>query len=246
MRLRNRSEGSVVEYQELYKYGVPVEKLIQRYSRLYTADAYDAMDRMGLPNQALARDIKCLAGDAVLAGPAFTVKGIPDPRDDKGSRTRRVQMFADMRSLDCPVLDVRDCSFDTQVAHYGEMNAMVGKACGAIGAVVDGGCRDSGLLLEQRFPVFCRYRLPVEAHKHWSYQDWQVPVGLRGALSRVVTVRPGDFLFGDPDGVLVIPRELVVEVLRKTEELVEGEDKVRAEIAAGGDPVTVYRKYGKL
>jgi regulator of RNase E activity RraA len=229
-----------------YEYGVTVEELIKRYKGLYTGAVYDTMDRMGMEHQALAADVKPVERATVLAGPAFTMKGIPDPVGNEPLRGRRIHMFDDMKAVGCPVIDVRDCSFDTQVAHYGEMNAVVGRACGAIGAIVDGGCRDTGFILRENFPVFCRYQVPVEAYKRWSYYDWQLPIGLRGALSAVVTVYPGDFMFGDLDGVVVVPREKVVEVLEKTEELVAEENEARAEFASGADPVAVYKKYGRL
>ena len=182
----------------------------------------------------------------VVAGPAFTIKGVPDPVGDETLRHRRIHLFNDMKSLGCPLIDTRDCSLDTQVAHYGEMNAVLGKGNGAIGAVVDGGSRDTGFLLQRNFPVFCRYLTPVEAFRRWSYSEWQVPIGLRGALTSIVTVHPGDFMFGDLDGVVVIPHDLVEEVLCKTEELVSIENRARAEFESGADPVAVYQKYGKL
>jgi regulator of RNase E activity RraA len=230
-----------------YQYTIPVPTLIERFRRLYSGALYDVMDHMDLQYQALAPDIKPVRADMIIAGPAFTIKGIPDPVGDEGLRERRIHLFNDMKALGCPVIDTRDCSFDTQVAHYGEMNAVLGRACGAAGALIDGGSRDTGFLLEMDFPTFCRAQTPVEAFKRWSYYTWQIPIGLRGALSSVVVVHPGDFLFGDLDGVVVIPRAAVIEVLRKTEELVEQENRARADfLAPGADVVAVYQKYGKL
>ncbi len=155
-------------------------------------------------------------------------------------------MFGAMKEAGVPIIDVRDCSFDMQAAHYGEMNATVGGACGVVGALVDGGSRDTKFLLERGFPVFARYLTPVEAVKRWSYYDWQLTVSLRGALTSTVQVSPGDFIMGDLDGVVVIPRDLVVSVLEKTEELIRHEDAVRAEFEAGEDPVAVYQRHGRL
>jgi 4-hydroxy-4-methyl-2-oxoglutarate aldolase len=230
-----------------YSQSIAVPELVERYRKLYSGAIYDVLDHMGLPHQALAPDIKPVRADMVLAGPAFTIKGIPDPVGDEDLRNRRIHLFNDMKALGCPVIDTRDCSFDMQVAHYGEMNAVLGQACGAAGALVDGGCRDTGFLLRADFPTFCRFQTPVEAFRRWSYYTWQVPVGLRGALSSVVIVHPGDFVFGDLDGVVVVPRDAVVDVLRKTEELVETENRARADfLMPGADPVEVYKKYGKL
>lgn len=229
-----------------YEYGVAVPELVDRYRRLYSGVLYDALEELGLPHQALAVDIKPIRSDMVVAGPAFTIKGMPDSVGDEELRNRRIHLFNDMKSLGCPVIDIRDCSFDVQAAHYGEMNAVLGRASGAIAAVVDGGCRDTGFLLRADFPVWCRYQTPVEAYRRWSYLNWQTPIGMRGAISSIVTVHPGDFVFADLDGVLVIPREAVIEVLEKTEYMTEIENQARAEFSTTDDPVAVYRKYGKL
>ena len=235
-----------MDWKPRYEYGTPVSELIERFRRLYTGAVYDVMDHMNLPYQALTSDIKPIRPDMMLAGLAFTMKGITDPVGNPALRSRRINMFNDMKSIGCALIDVRDCSGDTQVAHYGEMNGVVGRSCGVVGALVDGGCRDTGLLLKMDFPVFCRYLSPVEAFNRWSYYDWQLPVALRGQLSSAVQVNPGDFIFGDIDGVLVIPHDAVIEVLRKTEELADHESQARAEFALGADPVAVYKKYGKL
>ncbi|MGH8776740.1 MAG: RraA family protein [Jiangellaceae bacterium] len=229
-----------------YDYGVDVEALIKRYRSLYSGAVYDVLDEMGLPYQAAAPDLKPVRSDMVIAGPAFTMKGIPDSTGDEALRSRRIHMFEAMRAVGVPLIDVRDCSFDQQAAHYGEMNATVGALVGVIGAVVDGGCRDTSFLIENDFPVFCRYQSPVEAYKRWSYYDWQLPITLRGTLSAVVQVSPGDFLFGDLDGLVVVPRELTIEVLEKTEALVTLETEVRARFAAGADPVEIYKQGGRL
>lgn len=231
---------------QTYDYGTPVQILVKRYRALYSGAVYDVLDEMGLPHQALATDLKPIVPEMVLAGPAFTMKGIPDSTGKPELREKRIHMFNDMKATGVPLIDVRDCSFDTQAAHYGEMNATVGKSCGVVGAVVDGGCRDTAFLLRDRFPTFCRYQSPVEAYRRWSYYEWQQPIALRGALSAVVPVHPGDFLFGDLDGVVVVPRDLVVDVLDRVEALVDTENGVRAEFEAGGDPVEIYKRHGRL
>lgn len=229
-----------------YEYGHDVRDLVARYRALYSGAIYDVLDEIGLPNQALATDIKPIRSDMVLAGPAFTVKGIPDNAGNVDMRDRRIHLFNDMRATGVPLIDVRDCSFDTQVAHYGEMNATVGAASGVVGAIVDGGNRDTAFLLKRDFPIMARYLTPVEAYGRWSYYEWQKPIALRGALSSVVPVNPGDFMMGDLDGAVVVPREIVVEVLLKTEKLIATENEARADFESGMDPVEVYKKYGRL
>lgn len=217
---------------------------ISRFKKLYTGLVYDIMDGLGLPQQTLATDMRPLRDDMIVAGPAFTVQGINDPNGDPDLRSRRIKMFGDMR---LPCVDVRDCGFDTRVAHYGEMNAVLGRAKGVVGAVIDGGIRDSGLLLKMNFPCFRRYHSPVEALQRWSYYRWQQPIALRGSMSATVIVRPGDFIFGDIDGVLVIPIERLEEVLRLSEEHAAVENSARAEFAdPTKDAEEVYGRYRKL
>jgi 4-hydroxy-4-methyl-2-oxoglutarate aldolase len=223
---------------------IPMTDICDRFKKLYTGLVYDILDGMGLPNQALATDMRPLRADMIVAGPAFTIQGINDPNGDPELRDRRIKLFKAMRH---PCVDVRDCSFDTRVAHYGEMNAVLGRANGVVGAVIDGGIRDSRHLLEMNFPTISRYHSPVEALNRWSYFRWQTPVQLRGNLSATVTVRPGDFIFGDIDGVVVIPFERLEEVLRLSEEHAAVENEARRDfVAPGADVEAVYRKYRKL
>lgn len=229
-----------------YKYDLDVHDMIERYKKTYSGAVYDVLDEMGLQYQALAHEIKPVKLDWKIAGPAFTLKGIPESTGNEEMRTRRINLFNAMRETGVPLIDVRDTSFDHQAAHYGEMNATVGAACGVIGALVDGGSRDTQFLVDRDFPVFCRYLTPIEAVKRWSYYDWQLTVGLRGAMSSIVQVSPGDFIVGDLDGVVVVPRELAVEVLVKAEELIAHEDIVRKEFESGEDPVAVYKRHGRL
>lgn len=220
----------------------PLDDVCARYRALYAGVVYDVLDSLGHPNQCLANDLRPLRPDMVVAGPAFTIKGVSDPTGDPELLERRIQLF---KAMSYPCVDVRDCGFDTHVAHYGEMNATLGIKHGAIGAVIDGGVRDGRHLLDMNFPVFARYHTPVEAKMRWSYFRWNVPVSLRGALSATVTVHPGDFIFGDIDGVVVVPKALAVDVLERAEKLVSREDTAREQYLTE-DVEQVYRRYGTL
>lgn len=228
----------------VHKSAPSMAEIIERYRKLYTGAVYDILDEMDLPNQALASDLRPMRPEMIVAGPAFTLQGVSDTIADPVMRERRIQMF---NQMSFPCVDVRDCGFDTRVAHYGEMTATLARSKGCVGAVVDGGVRDTGHLLRMDFPVFHRYYTPIEAKKRWAYYRWQVPVQIRGQMSAVVVVNPGDFVFGDMDGVLIIPQERIVEVLRLTEEMSETENQARAEFSApGADAEAVYKKYGRL
>jgi regulator of RNase E activity RraA len=219
-----------------------MEEISNRYKRFYSGLIFDIMEEMGMPHQALATDIRPLLPDVVIAAPAFTVQMVNDPTGDPDLREKRIRMFKEMTY---PCIDIRDAGFDTRAAHYGEMNATLGAKFGCVGAVIDGGTRDSRHINERGFPVFARYQTPVEALGRSSYFRWQVPITIRGAITATVTVNPGDFIFGDIDGLISIPKDAVLEVLDRCEELYDRENHAREEFRAG-DPEAVYRKYGRL
>jgi regulator of RNase E activity RraA len=76
--------------------------------------------------------------------------------------------------------------------------------------------------------------------------DYQVPILISGELTDTVQVNPGDFIFGDYDGVPVIPRDLTLKVLLECERVMGLEDDARAEYARGNDPVDVFQRYKRL
>lgn len=217
-------------------------EICDRYRALYTGVVYDVLEKLGHPYQVLASDLRPLRPEMVISGPAFTIKGISDPTGDPDLLEKRIKLFKEMTH---PCIDVRDCGFDMRAAHYGEMNATLGIKHGVTGAVIDGGIRDTRHILAMDIPVFARYFTPVEAKMRWSYYAWNLPVTMRGALTSTVTVHPGDFMFGDIDGIIVVPKDLTEEVLRKSEELVNHENKARAEYKSE-DVEEVYRRYGTL
>jgi regulator of RNase E activity RraA len=91
------------------------------------------------------------------------------------------------------------------------------------------------------FPVFSRFSSCTFSRDRRMFLDYQVPVRLSGHLTRWVTIDPGDFLFGDADGIVVIPRALTVEVLEAAEKVQEIEEQQRARLRAGESRAEVYR-----
>jgi Demethylmenaquinone methyltransferase len=178
-----------------------------------------------------------------LAGPAFTVKGTTSTERDETIRHRRLKMITNMSR---PCIEVRDQGTPFSLALYGELSATSAAAHGAVGALVDGGVRDTSFLMSMKFPVFSRYRTPVEAFGRWAILDYQVPVLLTGQLTDTVQVNPGDFIFGDYDGVMVIPKDLTEPVLIECERISGIEDQARVEFARGDDPVEVFKRHKRL
>jgi 4-hydroxy-4-methyl-2-oxoglutarate aldolase len=220
-----------------------VEQICTRYRQLYAGAVYDVLEHLGYPNQVLTRDMAPLVPDMKLAGPAFTVKGTISCERNEELRYRRLKMIQEMSR---PCIEVRDCGTPFAVSIYGELSATTASAHGAVGALVDGGTRDTGKLISMGFPVFARYRTPIEAFGRWALLDFQVPIRLAGELTDTVQVNPGDFIFGDYDGVLVIPKNLTEQVLLECERISGIEDNARVEFARGEDPVEVFERHKRL
>lgn len=239
-----RSEEEYLVYNDyLTDHKVSMEQICERYRQLYGGLIYDVLEHLGHPNQVLSHEITPLAPSSRLAGPAFTVKGTMSCVRDETKRYKRLEMI---RQMSHPCIEVRDRGTPFPVALYGELSASSAHAHGAVGALVDGAVRDTTHLLAMEFPVFSRARNPVEAFGRWALLEYQVPVLISGELSAAVQVNPGDFIFGDYDGVLIIPREITLQVLEECERVKGIEDVARVEFARGEDPVAVFERYKRL
>lgn len=220
-----------------------LSQIAERYRKLYGGLVYDVLEHLGYPHQAVSHELTPLAPNMRLAGPAFTVKGTVSCEKDESKRYKRLTM---VREMTCPCIEVRDSGTPFHVAVYGELSATTAKAHGAMGALVDGGVRDCGHLVRMGFPVFARYRNPVEAFGRWMMLEYQVPIRIHGELTESIVVRPGDFIFGDLDGVIVIPKDLTLTVLEECERVMGIEDLARGEFARGDDPVAVFERHKRL
>lgn len=222
---------------------ISLDDICARYQQLYGGLVYDVLEHLGYPNQVLSHEITPLDPGQRLAGPAFTVKGTMSCVRDETVRYKRLKMIREMSSQ---CVEVRDRGTPFPVALYGELSASSARAHGAVGALIDGAVRDTCHLRTMNFPVFSRTRNPVEAFGRWAMLDYQVPILISGELTVAVQVNPGDFIFGDYDGVLVIPREATLKVLEECERVRGIEDTAREEFARGEDPVAVFERHKRL
>jgi regulator of RNase E activity RraA len=214
-----------------------------RYRRLYAGLIFDVLEHLGHADQALSHEMMPISPEMKLAGPAFTFKGTTTAVKDEAVRFRRLNALKEMKR---PCIEVRDRTTPFNVALYGELSATSAAAAGAVGALIDGGTRDSGMLISMGFPVFARYRSPVEAFGRVMTLAHQVPILMTGETVETVVVNPGDFVFGDIDGALVIPKELTLVVLEEAERIAGIEDAARVDFKRGDDPVEVFKRHRRL
>jgi regulator of RNase E activity RraA len=130
---------------------------------------------------------------------------------------------------------------DRTVAHMGELSAETLKNKGVRGAVLDGGIRDVNFLLALGFQTWARFFTPRDIVGWWlpKATDVEITIG-------AVRIAPGDYLLGDRDGLLRVPRAIAEEVVTKAEAAIATENKVRTAILAGVDPQDAYLRFGKF
>jgi regulator of RNase E activity RraA len=112
---------------------------------------------------------------------------------------------------------------------------------GAVGCVTDGLVRDVRQIRSAGFPVFHGGIGPLDSRGRGKMMALDVPIACGGA-----PVCPGDLVFGDADGVVVIPHDIAEEVIPAALKKVDGEDHTRRELLAGALLRDVYEKYGVL
>ena len=116
-----------------------------------------------------------------------------------------------------------------------------GKARGAVGAVLDGYTRDTPKVIEQNFPVFCTGTWAQDSSVRTYVFQWRCPIEIGQ-----VTIHNGDIVFGDIDGVLIIPKEIAPEVLEKALEKASTEKTMRKAIENGMLVTEAFAKFGVL
>jgi regulator of RNase E activity RraA len=206
--------------------------------RLYSAVLSDVLDSLGLRGQAMAARIRPVWPDATVVGRAHTALTVdifelrPDPY--------RLEIEA-VDSLKPGDVLVAATGPSTRTCFWGELLSTAARLRGARGAVVDGYVRDVRKITEMRWPVFATGMSPVDSAGRSMVVEYGAPVECGG-----VPVREGDIVFGDVDGLVVVPREAEREAIEKALAKVEGENRTRAALEAGMTLTQVYEKYGVL
>jgi regulator of RNase E activity RraA len=220
------------------------EELIRRYRALSAATVYDVLDKLGHPNQALHSDIRPLVPQFRMAGPALTIHGRSmGESDGRWGTAFSYEMFRTIRSGDVIVFD---CGGHRQGGPWGGNTGANARARGAAGIVIDGGTRDYTDLVEMDFPTCCRFVTPVLAHGRFQVHGFNEPITMSGQVYQRVAVRPADFVVADADGVVIVPQELLAEVLEFAEAAEKAEAQIRQALDAGEDRESVDRRIDRF
>ena len=194
----------------------------QKYAdiiKLGTSALSDAMDRLGIPGQALG--IKPVDRSFLVCGPAFTVHNMPcdihggsvgDYIDDVAEG--QVICIDNAGRLDCTV--------------WGDILTIMGALHNIGGTVINGVCRDSNRAMEVGYPIFSRGTYMRTGKDRVMADGYNTKISLGE-----VAVVPGDIIAGDFDGIVVIPQERLDDVVKAAIEIEDAEDHIRESIRKG-------------
>lgn len=214
-----------------------------RFLAVDSSNAADVLDTLGFPDQGLSPDfVPYPRGAGRLAGWAFTIRGQMAPYARGGGDPEKMAACAELTPYSVSVWG----GGGVGVSFFGELIAVGMKERGCVGALVDGGVRDLGWLAGLEFPVYAKYRTPIQSIGRWKVTAWGTPVSLPGATARHVEVNPGDFVLADDDGALVIPAAVVDEVLGRAEAIGAKEREIRGDLASGLSLADALAKYGHV
>ena len=204
--------------------------------KLYTPVVGDILDALGCYHQFLPREIQPMTTDMKLAGRAMPVLSC----DVHGEQNPPFGKLTEALDQIEPG-EVYICGGSMSSALWGEILTATARTRGGVGAVVHGPHRDTPQVLEQGWPVFSTWRFAQDSRVRTIVQNYRMALEIEG-----VWIEPGDLVFGDLDGVLIIPQRQEREVIEQALAKAETENVVRAQIEAGMSSTEAFHKYGVL
>lgn len=214
---------------------IPEKELLKRFENLYTGAVNDVLREFCLLNQALPNRIKSLREYRTIAGIAFTVKSAPNAMIS-GEMEFRTKMLDEMHE---DAFVIWDTSQDENATLWGGVMTATAKSKKVKAACIDGGIRDTHQILEAEFPIFYKYRLSNGSLGRCLITHYQTTLSIGG-----VTIKPGDVIVGDIDGVVVVPREIAMKVLLRGEEIIRNETVIFKWVKEGQSIQDIAEKGG--
>jgi len=207
---------------------------------LFSAVLSDCLDAAGHRNQALAPFVRPLDDSLVLCGRARTglYMDVYDVPAGENPYELEIRLIDGLKPDEIPVFA---CGTSGRIAPWGELLSTAARARGAAGAVMDGLTRDVRAIRAMRFPVFSGGIGPLDSKGRGKVMAIDVSVEVAG-----VRIAPGDLVFGDADGVVVVPRSAENDVIAAALAKVVGENRTREALARGEKLADVFRRHGIL
>ncbi len=217
------------------EYPISISEMRERYLKLFTGAVNDVLRfNYKMHATSLPSEFAPLREEMKIAGQAFTIKGAPDITTD-GEFEMRAEM---LEALPEDSVVVWDCTGDKVTSQWGEVMTMAAIRQGCRGAIVNG-IRDTKAILDQKFPVFYQYKSNTGMLGRFRMYYYQKPV-----LVGEIIVNPGDWIFGDIDGAIVIPKGIAYDVLVAAEKLLNKEITIKEMVENGMKPTDVVKNGG--
>jgi 4-hydroxy-4-methyl-2-oxoglutarate aldolase len=204
---------------------------------LYTPVVGDILDDLGFTRQFLPQPVQPLREEMKLVGRAMPVVMI----DVFGKQKTPFGLLTEALDQLQPGEIYLASGGDMRCAYWGEILTATAKKRGAAGAVINGFHRDTPKVLEQNWPVFSRGRFAQDSSVRTQVTDYRCAIEIGQ-----VSVQPDDLVFGDLDGVVIVPKKVEDEVIERALAKARGEKMVRKEIEAGLSSTAAFKKYGIL
>lgn len=203
--------------------------------KIYSGVIADILDELGYRSQAMNPDIRPLSTSFKVMGRALTILATDVYEIPEKPYVKELEAVDAVSDGDVVVATTNG---STSSGFWGELLSTAAKVKGARGSIIDGLTRDSIQIVEMGFPVFVRGFSPYDSKGRTDVIDFNVTIQCGG-----VTVHPGDIVFGDADGIVVIPQHISDEVIQKALEKVEGENEMRDALLKGMGVVEAFNKY---
>lgn len=202
----------------------------------------DILDTLGYGNQAMAHRLRPLVPDILncgFIGRARTLRWMEvDYIVDEDPYGLEIEA---LDSLEPGDVVVHSTELGCNCAPWGELMTNVAKKNGAVGCICDNGIRDCARIIELNFPVYYSAITPLDSKGRAKVMAYDVPVKCGGVL-----VNPGDLIFADYDGIVVIPRQIEADVIKLAKEKVDKESLARRDILQGKTLREVFNTYRVL
>lgn len=210
-------------------------EISDRLAKCFSSVIHDVMRDDGFKNFVLNPKIRPNKEIFKIAGQIFTIEG---ETSSNFSHHETLLAWTGLLSK-APPDKVLICQpNDNNVALMGELSAETLQKKNIRGYITDGGCRDLEFINKINFPVWSKFYTPKDVVAYWKPTKFEESIKIDE-----VNINNGDYVMADIDGVVIIPQNKVVEILEKSEKLINTESLVRKAIREGMDPQEAYIKY---
>lgn len=206
--------------------------------KLYVAVVCDALDVIGFPNQSPRVPLLPCTFDGVTAGRCKTTSWVDMFHEDPSPYEKELQAVDECQPDD---IIIAAAGGSMRSGIWGELLTTAALNRGCVGAIIDGAVRDLAKIRMLGFPVYARGACAYDSQNRQRVIDLDVTVEIGG-----VRFHPGDLVLADVDGIVVVPRQVEAEVIRRAWRKVVDENRTRDAIRQGMKASEAYRSFGVL